>query len=72
MKQKDAELKRKLTGADGFESFYSSLFGTRWQSLKAALAQDPLYVRQGWGDSTALFHRCGERRRCPLSARRPA
>lgn len=45
MKQKDAELKRKLTGADGFESFYSSLFGTRWQSLKAALAQDPLYVR---------------------------
>lgn len=45
MKQKDAALKRKLTGADGFESFYASLFGPRWQALKAALAQEPRYVR---------------------------
>ena len=45
MKQKDAELKRKQTGADGFESFYASFFGTRWQPLKKALAQEALYVR---------------------------
>ncbi len=45
MKQKDAKLKRKLTGAEGFEGFYASLFGTRWQPLKIALAQEPLYVR---------------------------
>lgn len=55
MKQKDAELKRKLTGADGFESLYASLFGSRWQTLKKALAQEALYVRMD-------FSREGEER----------
>ena len=26
--------KQKLSGAEGFESYYLSIFGERWQSLK--------------------------------------
>ena len=32
--------KQKLSGAQGFESYYLSIFGERWQSLKAALLEE--------------------------------
>ena len=44
MKQKDAAIKQKLSGGAGFEGYYSALFKERWQSLKSALGQEPLYV----------------------------
>ncbi len=45
MKQKDAAIKRKLTGEEGFESYYESLFRMRWPVLKESLYKDPLYVQ---------------------------
>ncbi len=45
MKQKDAALKRMLTGEIGFESYYSSLFDSRWPALRESLRHDPLYVK---------------------------
>ncbi len=36
-KTKSSE-KEKLSGADGFEQYYSSLYGERWQALKASFA----------------------------------
>ena len=35
MKQKDRA--RKLTGEQGFDQYYSDLFGERWPALKDAL-----------------------------------
>ena len=32
--------KQKLSGAQGFESYYLSIFGERWQGLKAALLEE--------------------------------
>lgn len=40
---KEASKKTKLSGAEGFEEYYSSLYGERWQSLKKAF--------EGEGDS---------------------
>ncbi len=45
MKQKNVALKQKLTGGEGFESYYSSLFKSRWPVLKKSLQKNPLYVR---------------------------
>lgn len=33
-------MKEKLSGAHGFETYYASLFGARWEKLKAALLQE--------------------------------
>ena len=35
MKQKSAK-PEKLSGADGFEKYYSTLYGERWQAIKAS------------------------------------
>ncbi len=45
MKQKDAALRQKLTGKEGFESYYAALFHSRWPVLKESLSRDPLYIR---------------------------
>ena len=45
MKQKDAALRKKQTGGEGFEDYYAALFSSRWPELKAAMTQEPLYVR---------------------------
>lgn len=42
MKQKDRQ--KKLSGGDGFEQYYSSLFGGRWQKIKSAFQNEPDYV----------------------------
>lgn len=34
----------KLKGVQGFEDYYSHLYGERWQSLKHALQQEPRYT----------------------------
>ena len=40
MKNKSIEKKEKLSGAEGFEQYYSNLYGSRWQSLKEAFFKD--------------------------------
>lgn len=40
MKNKSTEKKEKLSGAEGFEQYYSNLYGSRWQSLKEAFFKD--------------------------------
>lgn len=35
---------KKLSGASGFEEYYSSLFGKRWESLKKALGEEVRYA----------------------------
>ncbi len=34
----------KLSGAEGFDAYYSRLFGARWAILKAALSAPPVYA----------------------------
>ncbi len=34
----------RLKGAEGFEAYYSALFGERWNALKAALGAAPVYA----------------------------
>ena len=36
--------KQKLFGKDGFDSYYCSLFGERWQGLKASLLKENTYA----------------------------
>jgi len=45
----------KLTGADGFETYYSSLFAERWPALKAALFAEPAYAEWNAGGSKTYF-----------------
>ena len=40
MKNKSTEKKEKLSGAEGFEQYYSNLYGSRWQNLKEAFFKD--------------------------------
>lgn len=40
MKNKSTEKKEKLSGAEGFELYYSKLYGSRWQNLKEAFFKD--------------------------------
>lgn len=42
MKQKDRA--KKLSGAPGFESYYSSLLGSRWSSIRNSFSRDCDYV----------------------------
>ncbi len=40
MSKKKAQAAEKLRGAEGFDTYYSRLYGARWQPLKAALLQE--------------------------------
>ena len=40
MKNKSTEKKEKLSGAEGFEQYYSNLYGSRWQNLKEAFFKE--------------------------------
>ncbi|MBQ0050680.1 MAG: RsmB/NOP family class I SAM-dependent RNA methyltransferase [Treponema sp.] len=53
MKQKDK--KQKLSGAEGFEEYYKNLYGERWNTLKAALANQPDHVEYKAGGSESYF-----------------
>jgi len=40
MKQKNQNNTKKLSGAEGFEEYYSGLYGQRWENLKKAFASE--------------------------------
>lgn len=45
----------KLRGAEGFESYYSEIFGSRWPSLKEALGGDTVYA-EWYGGGTEKYY----------------
>ena len=53
MKQKDRE--KKLTGAQGFDAYYSNLFGERWQAIKNAFSLAPDYAEWKAGGEKSYF-----------------
>lgn len=53
MKQKDR--KKKLTGSEGFEAYYSNLFGARWQSIKESFSLEPDYAEWKAGGEKSYF-----------------
>ena len=53
MKQKDRN--KKLSGAEGFESYYSNLFGERWQSIKESFSLEPDYAEWSSGGEKSYF-----------------
>lgn len=53
MKQKDRQ--KKLTGAEGFEAYYSNLFGRRWKNIKEAFAKESDYVEWNAGGENPYF-----------------
>ena len=52
LKSSPKETSVKLRGKDGFETYYSSLFGARWEQLKKSLFFEPVYAewKAGGGD----------------------
>ena len=54
MKQREAAVRRKLTGAEGFESYYADLLHFRWLALREALLQPPLYVQIDFSGADAV------------------
>lgn len=54
-KSERTEQPPKLRGKDGFESYYFSLFGARWSSLKAALFSEPVYAEWKAGGAESYF-----------------
>ena len=53
MKQKDRN--KKLSGADGFEAYYSNLFGERWQAIKESFSLEPDYAEWKAGGEKPYF-----------------
>lgn len=55
MGNKNKNQPQKLTGGEGFESYYSSLFKDRWPSLKASLSGEAKYVELSLGGVEQYF-----------------
>lgn len=53
MKQKDRN--KKLSGAEGFDAYYSNLFGVRWLSIKKAFSLEPDYAEWKAGGEKSYF-----------------
>ena len=53
MKQKDK--KNKLSGAEGFDSYYSEIFGSRWNLLKSSLYGENQLTEFNAGGSESYF-----------------
>ena len=45
----------KLCGKDGFEEYYASIFGDRWQALKEALAGESVYACWNGGGTEPYY-----------------
>lgn len=45
----------KLCGKDGFEEYYASIFGDRWQALKEALAGESVYACWNGGGTDPYY-----------------
>ncbi len=50
-----SERAEKLSGSEGFEQYYSSLFNERWPALKASLAGEPAYTEWSAGGRESYF-----------------
>ncbi len=53
MKQK--ERNKKLSGGEGFETYYSGLFGERWQHIKESFSLEPDYAEWKAGGMESYF-----------------
>ena len=53
MKQKDRN--KKLSGAEGFEAYYSNLFDGRWQAIKESFSLEPDYAEWKAGGEKPYF-----------------
>ena len=53
MKQKNRE--KKLSGAKGFDEYYTNLFGERWPSIKEAFSSEPDYAEWNAGGEKSYF-----------------
>ncbi|MFA6855874.1 MAG: RsmB/NOP family class I SAM-dependent RNA methyltransferase [Treponema sp.] len=49
------ERTEKLSGCNGFEQYYSSLYGGRWAGLKVSLSEEPAYAEWNAGGSESYF-----------------
>lgn len=52
---KQSQKKQKLSGENGFEQYYSGLFGERWPALKTALQAEPDHVSWNCGGEETYF-----------------
>jgi 16S rRNA C967 or C1407 C5-methylase (RsmB/RsmF family) len=50
-----SERTERLSGSEGFAQYYSSLYGERWEGLKASLADDPSYAEWNAGGAESYF-----------------
>ena len=55
LKSSPKEASVKLRGKDGFESYYSSLFGARWEQLRKSLFSEPVYAEWKAGGTESYF-----------------
>ena len=55
LKSLPKETSVKLRGKDGFETYYSSLFGARWEQLKKSLFFEPVYAEWKAGGTDSYF-----------------
>ena len=46
---------QKLSGSDGFNSFYEEIFGSRWEALKASLTPDNVHAEISFKDCQSYF-----------------
>lgn len=53
--EKKLKDEKKLKGADGFERYYSELFGSRWKSLKDSLEKENVYAEWNAGGKEKYF-----------------
>ena len=52
---KQSEKNKKLTGAAGFDEYYSNLFGERWQSIKESFSLESDYAEWKAGGEKSYF-----------------
>ena len=45
----------KLKGSEGFDTYYSCIFGSRWNALKEALLSESIYVELAFGGEQNYF-----------------
>ena len=55
MGKKNKEIVKKLKGSEGFEQYYSALFGERWEKLKDALKKENVHAEWKIEDRESYF-----------------
>lgn len=54
-KSERTEQPAKLRGKDGFEAYYASLFGGRWETLRTSLFSEPVYAEWNAGGTDSYY-----------------